>query len=313
MKRGFHGLVVEDGTEDEAHPLAPFFRWFPLVERGAAAALSLAMARRERLPEIAVRAPLFFHGVVQVSATADGYVAEAPRLQVTISGGATRLRLVIEGEGTPPYAAGIVHVALLFALRFHGLYDLHAGAAVFEGQTVLVVGDSGAGKTTTTLALALPGGRLGGLLGDDRVLVREDDPLTLLAYPRSLHLGPTTRGLFPELPAWPVAGEAKAEAEIPTGTLTLAGAAVAAILLPHITDAEETSVTRATAADAFGQLLVSAAIAFVDGVPGRDAHLACLQRLATIPAYHLALGQDARVSPSVIAATVRRIPVFSLS
>ena len=167
MKRVFHGLVIEDGAGELAHPLAAFFAHFPEADVDARPDLTLSVRRLKRLPRNDLRAPLFFHGVVQVSASAGGFLAEAPNLQVQLSRDARTLELFQKGEQEPPFAAGIVHVMLLFALRFFGIFDLHAGAAQLriagteDPVTVLVVGESGAGKTTTTLALAERSGLLG--------------------------------------------------------------------------------------------------------------------------------------------------------
>jgi hypothetical protein len=296
MRREFHGVVVEDGVHDATHPLATFFAHFPPFEGTDKPHITLSVRRQRRLPRHDLRAPLFFHGVVQVSASAFGFLAEAPDLQVQLSRDARELQLIVRGHDNPPYAAGIVHVMLLFALRFHGFFDLHAGGALVgrgEGvapATVLVVGESGSGKTTTTLAL---GQRLG-VLGDDRLLVREPAPLVLLAYPRAVHLGDITRDLFPELDARVVFGESKREAEIPQGRLVLSAGRASLLLLPKITSATATTLSAASQADAYGALLEASAIAFVESVPGRDANLACLQCLSSVPAFHLHLGHDAR-------------------
>ena len=298
MKRVFHGLVIEDGGGDVPHPLAAFFDHFPAADVDARVDLTLSVRRLNRLPRNDLRAPLFFHGVVQVSASAGGFLAEAPSLQVQLSRDARTLELFEKGDQEPPFAAGIVHVTLLFALRFFGIFDLHAGAAKLrlregdEPSTILVLGESGAGKTTTTLALA----ERSGLLGDDRILVRDRDPLTLLAYPRALHVGDITRDLFPELDSRVVPGEPKREAQVPLGRVILSAGPVGAIVLPRITRNPTTSARPATQGEAYGALLESSAIAFVETVPGRDANLACLKALSETPAYHLELGHDARNS-----------------
>lgn len=297
MRRNFHGVTIEDGVDDDAHPLAPFFRYFPAAgDDGTPPQLTVQLHRLRRLPRRDLRAPLFFHGVVQVSASACGFLAEAPELQVQLSRDARLIELFVRGDDNPPYAAGIAHVMLLFALRFHGFFDLHAGgAAVSRGAdalpaTVLVVGESGSGKTTTTLALAQ---RLG-LLGDDRLLLREERPLDLLGYPRALHLGDITRDLFPDLDSYRVPGEPKREAAIPEGRLLLSASPACVVILPKIGGAATSTLSPASAADSYGALLEASAIAFVDGVPGRDANLSCLKALSELPAFHLRLGHDAR-------------------
>jgi hypothetical protein len=70
---------------------------------------------------------------------------------------------------------------------------LHAGAAVFGGRAVLVVGKSGAGKTTTIAALVRSGGAY---LTDDVVAVGADGTLTGAAKPIGLrHPSPALLGL----------------------------------------------------------------------------------------------------------------------
>ncbi len=306
MKRVFHGLVIEDGAGEIPHPLAAFFTHFPEADADARVDLTLSVKRLKRLPRNDLRAPLFFHGVVQVSASASGFLAEAPSLQVQLSRDARTLELFEKGDQEHPFAAGIVHVMLLFALRFFGIFDLHAGAAELGvggargATTVLVLGESGAGKTTTTLAIA----QHAGFLGDDRVLVRDRDPATLLAYPRALHLGDITRDLFPELASKVVPGEPKREAQVPAGRVLLSAGPARAIVLPRITRNATTTVRPATQGDAYGALLEASAIAFVETVPGRDANLACLKALSETPAFHLDLGHDARNSARRIADVV---------
>lgn len=306
MKRVFHGLVIEDGAGEIPHPLAAFFAHFPEADADARVDLAFSVKRLKRLPRNDLRAPIFFHGVVQVSASAGGFLAEAPSLQVQLSRDARTLELFEKGDREPPFAAGIVHVMLLFTLHFFGIFDLHAGAArLVAGQresplTVLVLGESGAGKTTTTLALS----QVAGFLGDDRVLVHDRDPLTLLAYPRALHVGDITRDLFPELSSRIVAGEPKREALVPAARVVLSSGPTRAILLPRITRNATTTARAATQGDAYGALLEASAIAFVETVPGRDANLACLKALSEVPAFHVDLGHDARNSARRLADVV---------
>ncbi|WP_338058272.1 lactate/malate family dehydrogenase [Streptomyces roseifaciens] len=64
---------------------------------------------------------------------------------------------------------------------------LHASAVVRDGQTVLTLGDKGAGKTTTALLLARAGWQL---LANDRVFIRrEDDRLRVLPWPSAAAIG----------------------------------------------------------------------------------------------------------------------------
>ena len=76
-----------------------------------------------------------------------------------------------------------------------GIYATHAAALVYEGRTVVVVGRSGAGKTTLALALVRQGL---GMLSDELAL-SAPDARTILPYRRGLHIRPGTPELIEQL------------------------------------------------------------------------------------------------------------------
>ena len=76
-----------------------------------------------------------------------------------------------------------------------GVYATHAAALVYEGRTVVVVGRSGAGKTTLALALVRQGL---GMLSDELAL-SAPDARTILPYRRGLHIRPGTPELIEQL------------------------------------------------------------------------------------------------------------------
>jgi len=88
----------------------------------------------------------------------------------------------------------LVH-ALLAQLQPLGLYAIHAAAAVYRGQALILAGRSGFGKTTLMLGLlhrGLP------FLSDELAVV-EQATQRILPYHRSLHIRPGTLDLIPEL------------------------------------------------------------------------------------------------------------------
>ena len=98
------------------------------------------------------------------------------------SAGAIDGVLAVVHDRAPPQ---VLLAALLIALRINGVHSLHAAALCVDGRALVLVGDSGAGKSTTATALASAGCAY---LGDDGVLLREQSgDVELLAY------GPTFR------------------------------------------------------------------------------------------------------------------------
>ena len=99
-------------------------------------------------------------------ATADGSVARVDfrtgELQLTLN----------EAVFDAPYStwADLCAAPLAATWRYHGYVPLHAAAVSLEAHSVLVVGASGSGKTTTSLALATSDGVW---RADDKVLLRE--------------------------------------------------------------------------------------------------------------------------------------------
>ncbi|AJC62075.1 hypothetical protein [Streptomyces sp. 769] len=84
-------------------------------------------------------------------------------------------------------AARLTREVLRGQLVTDGWTILHASAVVRDGQTVLTLGDKGAGKTTVGLLLARAGWQL---LANDRVFIRrEDDQLRVLSWPSAAAIG----------------------------------------------------------------------------------------------------------------------------
>jgi hypothetical protein len=98
---------------------------------------------------------------------------------------------------TPEQAADAVHVRAhrrAFELAsLSGWARVHAATVDLDGVRVLVVGPSGAGKTTLAARLLLDGADV---QGDESVLVRRGESF---AVPRALHLKPGTDRVLPEL------------------------------------------------------------------------------------------------------------------
>ena len=92
----------------------------------------------------------------------------------------------------------MIIVALAPLLRRRGLFTLHAFAAALAGRAVLLVGDIGAGKTTTGINLLCHGSKL---LSNDSPLLRAgpEGGVEVCAYPGLLSTYPDAIGWFAPL------------------------------------------------------------------------------------------------------------------
>jgi hypothetical protein len=88
-------------------------------------------------------------------------------------------------------------LGLLMLLQPHHLYGLHANGIVKEDMGVLLVGDSGAGKTTLALSLIHAGWHY--LADDALVLHRQPSGIEALALRRSFSCTAETAARFPVL------------------------------------------------------------------------------------------------------------------
>lgn len=82
-------------------------------------------------------------------------------------------------------------------LRRRGFFALHAFAAALDGKAALLVGDIGAGKTTTGLSLLEAGWKL--VSNDSPLLSRNCDRVLACAYPGLLAAYDDTLARFPSL------------------------------------------------------------------------------------------------------------------
>jgi hypothetical protein len=263
--------------------------------------------------------PSFFHGVVQAYRGAGGFLIWDHASRVIIApGGAPVLADVAppEREVVPGSTGAVLQIALALALRPAGLFHLHAAALVLpSGVPVIVAGGSGAGKTTTTLALLEAGADY---LGDDTLFLHAPAPgsgaaVDVIAFPREFHLGPTTLAAFPRL--GPLAGPPSARGDkrpldprraypgrhrpsVAVRPLEADGGAGAIALFPSIAAAPVTTLAPIARADAFGHLLASSASLVIDGADGRDENVALLGALLGAARCHeIRLGADAIGDP----------------
>ncbi len=307
----FHGIAISWDGDGAAHgALRDVFAHFP---RSHDSELHLELRAVERIDAAVAPEwiPWFFYGVIQT------YRSDVENTTLIVGGGirvsvdACHIIGDVSGEALAerrPLTMAALRVALLVALRSRSIFDLHAGAVrTPSGRGVLLVGDAGAGKTTSTVALVLAGC---GYVADDTILLRrERSPvaasvvsIAALHLPRPFATSRTTLDAFPELSSLPTTrmhGGGKWEVEV-GGVLgsPLLTLDPSVILLPQIVDADRSALAETSRADAFAALVSSSALVAVESMTRRDEHLDLLRDLANhAEVFELALGRDLLHAP----------------
>ncbi len=195
-------------------------------------------------------------------------------------------------------------------LATRGWFDLHAAALVREETGLLLVGGSGTGKSTATLALASAGWNF---LSDDAVLLADETPVRVLSFREPFNVDPCLALHYPEI-AVHLAGPPDPE----TGKRFLdlvralpgrhAPACVPrSIFFTAISDRPGTRIEPISSVDALARLVAqSPSLAFRGDVA--RAHLDVLRRLvAQVSCFELAAGRDVRDAPAILADRVSAV------
>lgn len=207
----------------------------------------------------------------------------------------------------------MLFVGFIVALRHRQLFHIHAATLVHpRGAGWMLVGGSGAGKTTSTLSLLASGF---GYLGDDATLLRHrDSSVEALSIPREFRLTDATLAAFSNLRSH--AGEQVSEGVIkrlvdPREAFPKAFRpslmAPEILLFPEVTGSVRTELLAMPAADAMGQLLLASAILAVDQMPHPREHLVLLQTLLRgARSFRLMLGQDVLARPGLLLEQIEQ-------
>jgi hypothetical protein len=317
---GLYGVTIAWSIEGlPSDPLALLLAMLPLppAEGPAAIRFDLRPAGDRAAADPAGEGlrPSFFHGIVQTYDASPGFLLWDRASRVRVPGGGAPIVAELvppDREAVPGSTEVMLQIALTLALREHRLFHLHAAALVHPaGAGVFVVGGSGAGKTTTTLALLEAGYDY---LGDDCLFLRRDAEgrAEALAFPRAFHLGPATLGAFPRIAplAGPPGGRGDKRPVDPRraypgrerASLAARQGATLAIF-PTIGDAEVTGIAPLAKAEAFGHLLASSAALVIDGIAGREENLGLLRDLGDAAiCREIRLGRDALRDPVAAVA-----------
>ena len=207
-------------------------------------------------------------------------------------------RLEMTDHGSP------LRALLHLWLDGRGVQLVHSAAVGRQDGAVLIVGNAGAGKSSTALA-CLPSSLRH--LGEDYCLVTPGDPPVLSSLYSSAKVDRATRArmpwLDPLIEEMPTATQPKALLDIYSNLpeKVMRSAPLSALLIPSITGREETTFARATRPEALAGLAPSTMLQ----LPGTSA--ATMSRLSSLvralPAYRLEAGRD----PAGVAGAVERI------
>ena len=210
--------------------------------------------------------------------------------------------LVQPGRLAPDWAGSFVQLAAIELLRTRGLYAIHGAALEKDGCGVLIVGASGAGKTTACLSLMRSGY---GCLSDDHPLLHAGSPdLRLLPFPGRIAVTKRTVACFAELSSVEETfrqDTRKRSFEIDAVPgYRVGGACPPAILVfPRIVDWPQSSMERLSGAQALEELLPQTLLVLDPVLAGRQFQvMSALVR--KVPAYRLHFGEDVTKLPKMI-------------
>jgi hypothetical protein len=185
----------------------------------------------------------------------------------------------------------LLTLALVELLKRHGRYGLHAaGVSPVPGTVVLLAGQSGAGKTTLSLALTAAGW---GFLADDTVFLDPTTgPTTVLAFPDEIDVTDETLALLPHLAVPPESGRPKRQLrfeDTAPGHPERRGRAVV-VVFPAVADQPESTLRPMAPSDALAALAPNV---LLTDPASSQRHLNALAALVgAVPAWSLETGRD---------------------
>jgi hypothetical protein len=228
-------------------------------------------------------------------------------LTVDLAGGVIRGELLPEALDHYGALDDMVIIALGPLLRRRGFFTVHAFAAAKDGRAVLLVGDIGAGKTTTGFSLLSAGWKL--VSNDSPLISQGENGVIVSAYPGLLAAYDDTLARFPVLhPFMGAASDPPVKRAFPAdaafANVWQRQARAQALLFPKVTPGLEASQAQPLSPrDALLALLPNSIERW-----DRDyiaLHLVVLQALVhQAPAYRLMLGSDVPALPELIGTLV---------
>lgn len=311
MKWQLHDLIIE-GVTNDAVVAANWQTSFGSLPQPVAAAptITVTLELVDNIPTPPDGEPQFRQGyLLHYFVAGEQVTAHFPRfgqLQLDLSAGVTRGRIVQPAVDTYGVLEDLIAIALSPHLRRRGQFLIHAFAAAYQGQGVLIVGGIGAGKTTTGMSLLNAGWQL--LSNDSPILTVEGQvrryPGVLAAYPETFARFPTTA----HLAQTPVNKTGRQKITYPAEAVWpdvwLAQAPLRLILFPQIENRASHELERLSPPAALTRLLPHAVEQW--DRPLIPRHLALLRTLVEqAPAYLLHLSPDVLAIPKLLEGKLR--------
>jgi hypothetical protein len=279
--------------------------WLPLNRReiacpGVAATITLAPAGHSAV-DVTPNGPdplLRLGDVSAFARDADTVVLDGSGAcgRVSLAQGDARIEVATE-ESASAYMMLTLSAALLLGRA--GAALVHAGSVVDRtGRAWLLVGDTHAGKTTTSVSLADAGWRF---LADDQVVLRAvDGAIVAEGWPRQAHLdsGYDARTITARRDAVDVRQR--------WDDYRALVAPVRALLLPTVSGDLPTAARPVVAAEALAAVVRQSPWLMADRVAAPKV-LAVLQAVATGPAFALTLGRDSYGNGALLDALLNSL------
>ncbi|MFW6096670.1 MAG: hypothetical protein ACOC9Z_01270 [Chloroflexota bacterium] len=304
MRWNLHGIKVAGKTNDAnlRRRWQAAFASLPPGEDESQLTVTLNLVNA--LPHAPQGEPQYRQGDLLHYYVSDGEViAHFPRygrLQIDVRAAHSEGRLARASLERYGVLEDLIAIALSPHLRRRGKFLIHAFAAAQAGRALLLVGDVGAGKTTTGMALLQAGWRL---LSNDSPIVDESGdilsyPGLLAAYPDTMQRFPATRALVTGETA-PAAQKITVAAEALWPNVWTSRASPTAICFPQIGGEDDHRLQPLAAPESLRRLLPHAIEQWdKEMIP---SHLAVLRRLAeATQGYTLRLGPDISTLPTLL-------------
>lgn len=309
----FHDLIIEGNADDATLWQGWLASFGSLAVSTAVPHLTVTLQTVASVPAPPNRVPDFQQGdLLHYFVDGDQVIAHFPRygqLHLNLADGTTYGQVVPAAGQTYAILEDLIAISLSPHLRRRGKFLLHAFAAAYEGQAVLLVGGIGAGKTTTGLSLLNAGWQL--LSNDSPVVVGNGRiqryPGVLAAYPESFaHFGSMAK-LAEDVGGGNGRRKISLTAESIWPDVWVDDVPVRAICFPQIESRADHALTALAKPAALARLLPHAVEQWDKAMI--PAHLRILRQLVDVaPAFALHLGPNVLTIPETIRTIFHNSP-----